>query len=444
MNKESLNDFERGLERYFSKQELHILRETVVAIGGAGGLGSNCAVLLARCGIRQFIIDDYDIVDESNLNRQHYFLNHIGMHKVDALTDVLHTINPAIVVNGSHEKLTAQSMVDRFQSAHILVEAFDQAEAKEMFYNAFIDDERFKVVVSGIAGIGNSDSIITKKLGTACAVIGDGISGNDRSAPYAPRVMIGAAKEADAIVDYLLRQKSDVSEKSAQHNGINLDDSKISESEGRKQRFQNSFYPIPLYGITAEKDSKGRSVVEVVKEMLDAGYKVIQYREKEKSAADRYNDCFALRELTRTYDALFIIDDFVDLAIAVDADGVHIGQEDLPPQVVRQLIGPHKIIGLSTHSPAQLEAANELKDIIDYIGIGPVYATNTKPTALSVGLEYVEYGALHSELPFVTIGGIKTHNVEEVRCHGAHIVCVVSEVAGADNIKDVVKKLCRQ
>lgn len=85
-----------------------------------------------------------------------------------------------------------------------------------------------------------------------------------------------------------------------------------------------------------------------------------------------------LVKMTKEAGAIFIIDDFVDLAMAVNADGVHIGQTDLPPQVVRQLIGEDKILGLSTHEEAQLQKANELGDIIDYIGVGPVYATQTK------------------------------------------------------------------
>lgn len=134
----------------------------------------------------------------------------------------------------------------------------------------------------------------------------------------------------------------------------------------------------PIYTITAEAMSNGRDNIEVVGQMLKAGIKFIQYREKTKPALDRYNECLKLRQMTRDNGAIFIIDDFIDLAMAVDADGVHIGQTDLPAQVVRQLIGNDKIIGLSTHSEEQLQKANMLGDIIDYIGVGPVYATQTK------------------------------------------------------------------
>jgi thiamine-phosphate pyrophosphorylase len=190
----------------------------------------------------------------------------------------------------------------------------------------------------------------------------------------------------------------------------------------------------PIYTITAEAMSNGRDNIEVVGQMLKAGIKFIQYREKTKLALDRYNECLKLRQMTRDNGAIFIIDDFIDLAMAVDADGVHIGQTDLPAQVVRQLIGNDKIIGLSTHSEEQLQKANMLGDIIDYIGVGPVYATQTKKNAVPVGFSYVEYATKNSKHPFVAIGGIKEHNICDVAAHGAKTFAIVSEIVGADDI----------
>src|SRR5690554_3765745 len=108
-----------------------------------------------------------------------------------------------------------------------------------------------------------------------------------------------------------------------------------------------------LYCITAEKLSRGRSNIQVVREMLAAGIRIIQYREKEKSMMARYQECEEIRKLTREYGATFIINDYVDLALAVEADGVHIGQEDLPIEVVRSLAGDELLIGVSTHSPEE-------------------------------------------------------------------------------------------
>lgn len=202
-----------------------------------------------------------------------------------------------------------------------------------------------------------------------------------------------------------------------------------------------NFSKIPIYTITAESMSNGRDNIEVVGKMLEAGVKFIQYREKEKPALDRYNECLQLVKMTKEAGATFIIDDFIDLAIAVNADGVHIGQSDLPPQVVRNLIGEDKIIGLSTHEVAQLEKSNELGDIIDYIGVGPVYATQTKKNAVPVGFSYVDYAAKHAKHPFVAIGGIKEHNICDVAQYGATTFAIVSEIVGAKDIVDKIKSI---
>ena len=211
-----------------------------------------------------------------------------------------------------------------------------------------------------------------------------------------------------------------------------------------RQEAMKCFKEFPIYGITAEAMSNGRDNMTVVKAMLEAGIKFIQYREKEKTGLARYEECLKLKKLAAEYGAAFIIDDFVDLAIAVDADGVHIGQDDLPVPAVRKLLGPDKIIGLSTHSPEQLEKANEIADLIDYIGCGPVYATNTKKTAVPVGLEYVKYATEHAKMPFVAIGGIKEHNIHEVYNAGATTIAVVSDITSADDIVDKISKLAKK
>lgn len=199
--------------------------------------------------------------------------------------------------------------------------------------------------------------------------------------------------------------------------------------------------PTGIYGITAEKFSRGRTNIEVVEAMLRAGVRIIQYREKhkEKSIRSMYEECLKLREITRNHNALFIINDFVDLALLVDADGVHVGQDDLPVPAVRQLVGD-KIIGLSTHSPEQAKQAMELG--ADYIGVGPIFETRTKDDVCEpVGLDYLDYVTSHFTIPFVAIGGIKTHNIEEVSRHGAKTICLVTEIVGAEDIPATVGQL---
>ncbi len=188
-----------------------------------------------------------------------------------------------------------------------------------------------------------------------------------------------------------------------------------------------------IYALTDSKLSLSRSVEEVGKALLDAGIKILQYREKKKKAGEMLEECRILRALTKQAGACFIVNDHVDIAMIVDADGVHVGQEDLPVPQVRELIGSHKIIGLSTHNPEQLRAAKLLG--ADYVGVGPIFATQTKEDVCApVGYDYLDYAVKHSELPFVVIGGIKRHNIAEIVRHGAYCAALVSELVGAEDI----------
>ncbi|MFH0785955.1 MAG: thiamine phosphate synthase [Pseudomonadota bacterium] len=201
--------------------------------------------------------------------------------------------------------------------------------------------------------------------------------------------------------------------------------------------------PPGIYGITAEKYSRGRNTIEVVRAMIEGGIRIIQYREKRpaKSFAEMLGECREIRHLTREAGVLFIVNDYADIARLVDADGVHVGQDDLPVAGVRELIGPDKMIGLSTHSPEQAAAA--VLAGADYIGVGPIFATATKEdVCLPVGLAYLDHVVRSScPLPFVAIGGIKEHNLGQIVEHGAKTVCLVTEIVGAADIVATVGRL---
>ncbi|AGB41255.1 thiamine-phosphate pyrophosphorylase [Halobacteroides halobius DSM 5150] len=195
-----------------------------------------------------------------------------------------------------------------------------------------------------------------------------------------------------------------------------------------------------LYCITGEKYSLGRDNIRVVKEMIAGGIKVIQYREKNKKMLYKYQECKKIKELTDQAGITFIINDDIALALALDADGVHIGQEDLPIKEVRKIVGEDKIIGLSTHSPAQ--ANNAVKKGADYIGVGPIFKTNTKEDVCQpVGLGYLEYVAENIDLPFVAIGGIKEDNITLVKEKGANCIAMITEIVGAKDITNKIKRI---
>ena len=197
--------------------------------------------------------------------------------------------------------------------------------------------------------------------------------------------------------------------------------------------------PEGIYGITGDNFAHGKSNFECVKAMIEGGIKIIQYRDKTKSIKEKVKEAREIRELCKRNGVIFIVNDHVDIAILVDADGVHIGQDDMDPSDVRKLIGDNKIIGLSTHSEEQGMKAY-LNPDVDYIGVGPIFPTTTKDTA-PVGLGYLEYAVKNLHLPFTAIGGIKEHNLHEIISRGAKNVCLVSDIVGADNITEKVKEL---
>ncbi|AGC49736.1 thiamine phosphate synthase [Lawsonia intracellularis] len=195
-----------------------------------------------------------------------------------------------------------------------------------------------------------------------------------------------------------------------------------------------------LYAITDDALSFNRSVIEVVKQLLDAGIRIIQYREKNKSSNSMLKDCITIKKLTEEANACFIVNDHVDIAVLCNADGVHLGQDDLPVDKVRELIGKEKIIGLSTHSPQQAQKAIEMG--ADYIGVGPLYPTKTKKDVCEpVTISYLDWVVSHIAIPFVAIGGIKQHNIQEVIQHGAKCCALVSEILSAPNIPLRIQEL---
>lgn len=205
---------------------------------------------------------------------------------------------------------------------------------------------------------------------------------------------------------------------------------------------EKPIFPHGVYGITAEKFSLGRSNIDVVRAMIDGGVKIVQYREKRphKSYRQMLDECRHIRALTREAGVLFIVNDYADIALLVDADGVHVGQDDLPVPGVRRLVGPHKLIGLSTHSPEQAREARAMG--ADYIGVGPLYSTQTKDDVCDpVGLTYLAHAVAHVRLPFVAIGGIKLHNIEAVVRRGAKTICLVTEIVGAEDIAGMVRRI---
>ena len=197
---------------------------------------------------------------------------------------------------------------------------------------------------------------------------------------------------------------------------------------------------LKLYLVTDRELSLGRSLEEVVSEAVQGGVTVVQLREKDASTGEFIELARRLMKLLKPLDIPLIINDRVDVALAVDADGVHIGQSDMSYEDARRLLGPDKIIGLSVENFKDIEAANALD--VDYIGISPVYGTPTKTdTAEPFGLEGLRKAVQMSAHPTVAIGGMNASTIAEVMAAGTDGVAVVSAICSAENIRKATSDL---
>ena len=188
-----------------------------------------------------------------------------------------------------------------------------------------------------------------------------------------------------------------------------------------------------------DRDNNLERLLQGVEAALVAGVSLVQYRRKQGNDQQRLLEAQALKTLCSRFEALFIINDRIDLALLVDADGVHLGQDDLPLSEARQLLGPERLLGRSTHCLEHLLAAQ--KEGADYLGVGPVFATSTKRDRRPAGLSWVTEASLHAAVPWFAIGGIDVETIPSVRAAGAQRVAVVSAIMGSNHPEEASRTL---
>lgn len=189
------------------EQISNYLKQFTVGIAGCGGLGSNCAVALARAGVGKLVIADYDIVTEQNLNRQYYFHDQIGRLKVHALRENIQHINPSVIVKAFDMKLCVSDVIELYAGCNVIVEAFDKAEMKQMIIETVLTKMNGKPLVVGVgmAGWGNSAVIGVRRSGNLI-ICGDEVSEVSDNLPVlAPRVGVVACLQANEVLDILLK-----------------------------------------------------------------------------------------------------------------------------------------------------------------------------------------------------------------------------------------------
>jgi len=206
-----------------------------------------------------------------------------------------------------------------------------------------------------------------------------------------------------------------------------------------RQMRKEKFLQVDLYPVTCERLSAGRSNLDVLDAAIRGGAKIIQLREKELATRDLFGMALAFRKRTAEAGMLLIINDRIDIALAVDADGVHLGQEDLPLAAARR-IASELLIGVSTHS--REEALQAQEESADYVNIGPIFPTRTKEGVNRfLGPEAIPGIAAGLAIPFTVMGGINSANIGKVVSQGAHRVAVVTAVTMADDMAGAVAAL---
>ena len=196
----------------------------------------------------------------------------------------------------------------------------------------------------------------------------------------------------------------------------------------------NPFGECALYLITDRSLSRGRSTIDVVREALAGGVDVVQLRDKEVETADVVLEGLRVHEITARHGVPLIVNDRLDVALAIEAEGAHVGQTDLPAPMARKLLPPPALLGVSTSSVEMARSAQRQQ--ADYIGFGPIYPTATKETAASPrGTGTMQEVLRAVDIPLVALGGISGHNVAEVIEAGARHVAVCSAIVAADDVR---------
>ena len=193
-----------------------------------------------------------------------------------------------------------------------------------------------------------------------------------------------------------------------------------------------------LYVIVDKKVSGARPIFNIVSKIKDLGADIIQLRDKESKKESILKEAYRLRKLLTNTRTLFIINDCIDIAKLVDSDGIHLGQNDLPLETARQLLGKDKIIGISCHNLNQ--AIEAQRNGADYISIGPVFSTPTKPEYKAVGLDLIRKVKKAVHIPFFIIGGINENNINDILSLGIKRAAICRAICRAKDIPFAIKK----
>ncbi len=201
-----MDEFRQNLINKIGEENLRKIEKAKIGLAGAGGLGSNCALNLVRVGFKKLKIVDFDIITAANLDRQFYFMDQVGMPKLEALKTNLLRVNPSLELEMVNKKIEKQDIKDLFSDCDCVVECLDRAEYKSMIVEESLRLGKFTVSASGLGGIGSSDEIKIHRRSKNLVIIGDLKSDISKTPALSPRVNVSAAKQADVILEFVIKK----------------------------------------------------------------------------------------------------------------------------------------------------------------------------------------------------------------------------------------------
>ena len=201
-----MDEFRQNLINKLGEENLRKIEKAKIGLAGAGGLGSNCALNLIRVGFKRLRIVDFDIITASNLDRQFYFIDQVGMNKVEALKINLLRVNSSLELEMINKKIEKPDIKDLFDDCDCVVECFDRADYKSMIVQELLRLGKFTVSASGLGGIGSSDDIKIHRRNKNLVIIGDLKSDINKTPALSPRVNVAAAKQADVVLEFVITE----------------------------------------------------------------------------------------------------------------------------------------------------------------------------------------------------------------------------------------------
>lgn len=366
----------------------------------------------------------------------------------EAIVDLLDQVHPSIIKGNASEIMSLSGMDTKSKgvdSSADSLEALDAAVKVARDYRCVCAvTGRIDIITDGrhIVKIYNESDLLSYITGTGCMITSLAASFLGAGASPLVSAVAGILTMAIAGEEAAVRENEENNGIATYREDVMNNIYRLNQYSIRdiaKIEVEKVEYKYPMYLVTDEMACRGKDFYESVEASIRGGAKIVQLREKDMSTRDFYKRALRLKEICHKHSVAFVINDRLDIAMAVDADGVHLGQSDMPIQMAKKMLGHNKIIGISAKNMEEALEAQEYG--ADYIGVGAIFATDTKKDSAVISLETIREmtGSLH--IPVLAIGGLGLGKLDYLKDTAIDGICVISDILGADDPEDRTRKL---